>query len=63
MADLGYRFPTYPVPPGETEMSFLRHIAEVGARDRYRPVSRQGPRADRPRAQSDREARSRRLLS
>ncbi|MGH8187440.1 MAG: hypothetical protein ACREUC_12840, partial [Steroidobacteraceae bacterium] len=37
MADLGYRFPTYPVPSGETEMSFLRHIAEVGARDRYRP--------------------------
>ncbi len=37
MADLGYRFPTYPVPPGETEMSFLRHIADAGARDRYRP--------------------------
>jgi error-prone DNA polymerase len=37
MADLGYRFPTYPVPEGETEMSFLRHIAEAGARDRYRP--------------------------
>ena len=37
MADLGYRFPSYPVPPGETEMSFLRHIAEAGARDRYRP--------------------------
>ena len=37
MADLGYRFPTYPVPAGETEMSFLRRITEVGARDRYRP--------------------------
>src|SRR5918995_626844 len=37
MADLGYRFPTYPVPSGETEMSFLRHITDVGARDRYRP--------------------------
>jgi error-prone DNA polymerase len=37
MADLGYRFPTYPVPAGETEMSFLRHITEVGARERYRP--------------------------
>jgi error-prone DNA polymerase len=37
MADLGYRFPTYPVPAGETEMSFLRHITEAGARDRYRP--------------------------
>src|SRR5438874_577528 len=30
MADLGYKFPSYPVPPGETEMSFLRRIAEVG---------------------------------
>ncbi len=37
MADLGYRFPAYPVPDGETEMSFLRHITEAGARERYRP--------------------------
>ena len=37
MADLGYQFPKYPVPPGETEMSFLRHITEAGARNRYRP--------------------------
>ena len=37
MADLGYRFPQYPVPGGETEVTFLRHITEVGARDRYRP--------------------------
>jgi len=37
MADLGYRFPTYPVPDGETEMSFLRHLTEAGARERYRP--------------------------
>jgi error-prone DNA polymerase len=37
MADLGYRFPAYPVPAGETEMSFLRHITDAGARDRYRP--------------------------
>ena len=37
MADLGYRFPQYPVPGGETEMAFLRHITEVGARERYRP--------------------------
>ena len=35
MADLGYRFPDYPVPPGETQMSFLRKMAEVGARERY----------------------------
>jgi error-prone DNA polymerase len=49
MADLGYRFPSYPVPPGETEMSFLRHIAEAGARDRYRPYH------DKARAQIARE--------
>src|SRR6266581_1208916 len=39
MADLGYRFPAYPVPDGETEMSFLRHITDAGARERYRPYS------------------------
>jgi error-prone DNA polymerase len=49
MADLGYRFPTYPVPPGETEMSFLRHIAQAGARDRFRPFH------DKARAQITRE--------
>jgi error-prone DNA polymerase len=49
MADLGYRFPTYPVPAGETEMSFLRHITDVGARERYRPYH------DNARAQIARE--------
>ena len=49
MHDLGYRFPKYPVPDGETEMSFLRKIAEVGARNRYRPFH------DRARAQVMRE--------
>ncbi|HXH25187.1 MAG TPA: error-prone DNA polymerase, partial [Vicinamibacterales bacterium] len=49
MADLGYRFPKYPVPAGETEMSFLRHITEAGARDRYRPFH------DKARAQIARE--------
>jgi len=37
MADLGYRFPAYPVPGGDSQMSFLRRITEAGARDRYRP--------------------------
>jgi error-prone DNA polymerase len=37
MDDLGYRFPRYPVPPGETEISFLRRLVDIGARDRYRP--------------------------
>ena len=49
MADLGYRFPRYPVPDGETEISFLRKITEVGARDRYRPYY------DKARAQVTRE--------
>jgi error-prone DNA polymerase len=49
MHDLGYRFPKYPIPDGETEMSFLRKIAEVGARNRYRPFH------DRARAQVMRE--------
>ena len=37
MSDLGYRFPAYPVPGGDSEMSFLRRITEAGARDRFRP--------------------------
>jgi error-prone DNA polymerase len=37
MADLGYRFPEYPVPAGETMASFLRKITQAGARERYRP--------------------------
>jgi error-prone DNA polymerase len=35
--DLGYRFPEYPVPPGETLHSYLRQRTEAGARERYRP--------------------------
>jgi error-prone DNA polymerase len=49
MKDLGYRFPKYPIPDGETEVSFLRKITEVGARNRYRPFH------DRARAQVMRE--------
>jgi len=49
MADLGYRFPDYPVPPGESSASFLRAITLVGARERYRPFH------DRARAQISRE--------
>src|SRR5262245_12015843 len=49
MADLGYRFPDYPVPAGETQTSFLRKIADVGARERYRPFH------DKARAQIARE--------
>ncbi len=49
MADLGYRFPSYPAPEGETQMSFLRHVTDAGARDRYRPYT------DKARAQITRE--------
>ncbi len=62
MADLGYRFPEYPVPHGETMASFLRKMTQAGARERYRPFH------DRARAQIARELdlietpRSRRLL-
>ncbi len=49
MADLGYRFPDYPVPPGETQSSFLRQMADAGARQRYQPYH------DRARAQVERE--------
>jgi error-prone DNA polymerase len=35
LADLGYEFPHYPVPEGESEASFLRKRTEEGARLRY----------------------------
>jgi len=35
LADLGYEFPMYPVPPGETMDSFLRKRAEEGVSNRY----------------------------
>ena len=37
LCDLGYQFPAYPVPPGETMNSYLRQLADKGARQRYRP--------------------------
>jgi len=37
LADLGYEFPQYPVPPGETMDSFLRKRTEEGFRARYAP--------------------------
>ncbi|MGC4805772.1 error-prone DNA polymerase [Micromonospora sp. DT233] len=47
------RLPAYPVPAGETEMSWLRHLTERGARERY------GPREAHPEAyaQLDHELR------
>ena len=49
LANLGYRFPDYPVPDGETQISFLRRITEAGAHWRYRPLT------DRARRQIARE--------
>ncbi|MFL6466007.1 MAG: PHP domain-containing protein, partial [Bryobacteraceae bacterium] len=36
LQDLGYQFPRYPVPPGESEMSYLRQLTEIGAKDRFK---------------------------
>jgi error-prone DNA polymerase len=47
--DLGYRFPEYPLPPGETVSSYLRKLTDEGARGRYRPYH------DRARQQIERE--------
>ena len=49
LADLGYKFPDYPTPPGETMNSFLRKLTDQGARSRYRPYY------DRARKQIERE--------
>jgi error-prone DNA polymerase len=35
LQDLGYRFPEFPVPPGETQGSLLRRLTLRGARERY----------------------------
>jgi error-prone DNA polymerase len=35
LADLGYRFPDYPLPPGETPDGYLRLLTYAGARGRW----------------------------
>ncbi|MGH7907838.1 MAG: error-prone DNA polymerase, partial [Candidatus Binataceae bacterium] len=35
LTDLGYRFPDYPLPYGETRDSYLRALAYAGARERW----------------------------
>ena len=35
LKSLGYQFPDYPLPPGETPIGFLRALSERGARARY----------------------------
>jgi error-prone DNA polymerase len=39
LADLGYRFPDYPLPTGETNNSFLRKITWNFAKTRFRPLT------------------------
>src|SRR6185437_6061716 len=48
---LGYEFPKYPVPSGETQITFLRAQVTKGAHERYRPIT------DRVRRQLERELR------
>ncbi|NBV86431.1 MAG: DNA polymerase III subunit alpha, partial [Verrucomicrobia bacterium] len=40
LKDLGYEFPEYPVPPGETMDSFLHTVTMSGARARYSHLGR-----------------------
>ena len=49
LENLGYEFPRYPAPAGETEISFLRAQVAKGAHERYQPVT------DRARRQLERE--------
>ncbi|MEW6272464.1 MAG: error-prone DNA polymerase [Thermodesulfobacteriota bacterium] len=35
LSDLGYRFPEYPLPPGESTIGHLRYLTYLGARERY----------------------------
>jgi error-prone DNA polymerase len=49
LADLGYEFPRYPVPEGETQSAFLRKRVDEGARRRYQPYH------ERARRQIERE--------
>ncbi|HEV8532166.1 MAG TPA: error-prone DNA polymerase [Methylomirabilota bacterium] len=48
---LGYRFPDYPLPPGQTPIGWLRALCKEGARQRYGA----GPLAQRAKRQIERE--------
>src|SRR5216117_2613006 len=47
LKDLGYRFPEFPLPPGETPLEYLRELVARGVRARYGT----GPLAGRARRQ------------
>jgi error-prone DNA polymerase len=51
LKDLGYRFPDYPRPPGQTALEHLRELARAGAGTRYA----NGPYAERARRQIEHE--------
>ena len=51
LSDLGYTFPCYPVPDGETQQSFLEAMTWQGAAARYQPMT------DKVRAQLAHELR------
>src|SRR5215475_14120365 len=51
LKDLGYRFPEFPLPPGQTPIGFLRVLCERGAKVRYGA----GPLAERARHQIEHE--------
>ena len=51
LKDLGYRFPEFPLPPGQTPIGFLRVLCERGAKVRYGT----GPLAERARHQIEHE--------
>ena len=38
LQNLGYRFPSFPVPAGETPFSYLYGLCQQGARERYGPM-------------------------
>ncbi len=46
LADMGYRFPDYPLPVGETPDSYLRILTYAGARERWRGAIDSGPAAN-----------------
>ncbi len=54
LEDLGYEFPKYPVPDGETMTSFLRKRTEDGARRRYTGIHG-APTYEKARPQLERE--------
>jgi error-prone DNA polymerase len=56
LTDLGYEFPKYPVPTGETMTSFLRQRTEEGARLRY-PGGNDKPAYETARRQIEHELR------